>query len=153
MWADLTIADVGFAENTLRSNDLLADYVTAGGAHQGVTVARTIIDLIWTINEAHTFNESFTVGLLKGTTSTADVADPITEPYADWAYIKTFYAGDNGGALVSADAPNPHSLDVRSMRKVDEIGETWWLIFKGIAPATAATYDFRARVRTLLLLP
>jgi len=152
VWADEQTADIGFAEDALRSEDLLSDFVTAGGSTQGVTVARTVLDLVWTINEAHTFNEKLTIGFIKGTKATADVADPVLEPYADWAYIKTLYAGENG--LVAGDSPNHLSLDVRSMRKIDEVGETWWLIFKGSAPNTAtATYDVRARCRTLLILP
>jgi len=153
VWADLSIADDGFAEDALRSNDLLADYISAGGSSQGVTVLRTIVTVAWSINEAHTPKEKLTFGLIKGTTAAADVADPINEEYADWAYLSTRYAGRDHG-LVTADAGNYVDLDVKSMRRIDEVGETWWLIYRGTAPATAtATYDVRARVRTLLLLP
>jgi len=40
------------------------------------------------------------------------------------------------------------------MRKVDEVGETWWLQFSGAAPTAAnETFSVKARVRCLLLLP
>jgi len=153
VWADTQIIDLGFAEDSLRSEDLLADFVAAGGSSQGVTVQRTIIDLMWGINEAHTPSDYLTVALIKGTSATADVADPRLEPYADWAWIQTAFSGGQHG-LVTADASETLHVDTSTMRKVDEVGETWWLIYKGTAPVTAtATYDVRARVRTLLLLP
>jgi len=153
VWADSQIIDTGFAESALRSNDLLNGYRAAGGSTNGVTVQRTIIDIVWTINEAHTFADDLTLALIKGTTATADVADPVLEQYADWAWIQTSYAGESHG-LVTADAAMHLHIDTSTMRKIDEIGETWWLIIKGTAPQTAdATYDYYARVRTLLLLP
>jgi len=153
VWADQTVTDLGFAEDALRSADLLADFATVGST-QGVTILRTIIQLVWSINELHTPAERLTVGLIKGTTTAADVADPITEEYADWAYLHTAWAGKGQSGSTAADAGNYIDLDVKSMRRVDEVGESWWLIFRGTAPLTAtATYDVRARVRTLLLLP
>jgi len=153
VWTDLEISDNGFAEDALRSNDLLAGYVTAGGSTQGVTVVRTLIWYQWLINETHTPLDRLTMGLIKGTQTAADVADPDLEPFADWAYHTTQFSGLVTGS-VAADAPEGGFIDSPSSRKIDEVGETWWLIVKGTAPATAsATYDFQARVRCLLLLP
>jgi hypothetical protein len=153
VWTDIEIADTGFAEDALRSEDLLAGYVTAGGSTQGVTVVRTLIWYSFVINEAHTFQDLLTMGLIKGTRTAADVADPDLEPFADWGFHHTHYSGLVTG-LVTADAPEGGFLDIKSQRRIDEVGETWWLIYKGSAPATATvTYDFRARVRCLLLLP
>jgi len=153
VWADSQITDTGFAESALRSNNLLSGFIAAGGSTQGVTVQRTILSIVWTINEAHTFADDLTVGLIKGTTATADVADPVLEAYADWAFVKTQWSGDPHG-LVAADAAMHLEIDTSSARKIDEVGETWWLIVKGTAPQTAsATYDFYCRARTLLLLP
>jgi len=153
VWTDIEIADAGFAEDALRSEDLLANYVTAGGSTQGVTVVRTLIWYTWLINETHTPADLLTLGLIKGTRTAADVADPDLEPFADWGFHHTHYSGLVTG-LVAADSPEGSFLDVKSQRKIDEVGETWWLIYKGSAPTTStATYDFRARVRCLLLLP
>jgi len=153
VWADTQIIDTGFAEDSLRSNDLLADFIAAGGSAQGVTVQRTIVNAMWFINETHTPSDFITFGLIRGTETAADVADPITEPYADWAFLETCRAGEQTG-LVTADICNVCRIDTSSARKIEEVGETWWLIFRGSAPVTAtATYDVRARVRTLLLLP
>jgi len=152
VWADSQITDTGFAESALRSNDLLSGFRAADGSTQGVTVQRTVIDIVWTINESHTFADNLTLGLIKGTQATADVADPVLEPYADWAWIQTSWSGAGHG-LVAADAAMHLHIDTSTMRKIDEVGETWWLILKGTAPITAATYDYYARVRTLLLLP
>jgi len=153
VWADTQLSDIGFAEDSLRANDLLSDFVAAGGSTQGVTIQRIIVSLFWLINESHTPNEHLTCGLIKGTKAVADVADPVSEPYADWAFIHTGWAGSTTG-LVAADSPELIFFDTSSARKIDEVGDTWWLIFRGTAPnTTSATYDVRARVRTLLLLP
>ena len=152
VWADQEISDNGFAEDALRSNDLLTGYIGAGGSTQGITVVRTLIWMTWLINEAHTPTDRLTIGLFAGSTAAADVADPDTEPYIDWAYHNTLFSGADHG-LVAADTPQVSFHDVRSARRVEEVGQTWWLIVKGSAPGTAATYDFQARVRTLLLLP
>jgi len=153
VWTDTEIADDGFAEDALRSENLLSSYITAGGSTQGVTVVRTLIWYTYVINETHTHKDLLTLGLIKGTAATADVADPDLEPFADWAFHHTHYSGLEHGS-VAADAPEGGFLDVKSSRKISEVGETWWLIYKGSAPATAtATYDFKARVRCLLLLP
>jgi len=152
VWTDIEISDDGFAEDALRSEDLLASYVTAGGSTQGVTVVRTLIWYSWLINEAHAMTDRITLGLIKGTRTAADVADPDLEPFADWGFHHTQYSGLEHG-LVAADSPEGGFLDVKSQRRIDEVGETWWLLYKGTAPSVAATYDFKARVRCLLLLP
>jgi len=153
VWANQGGTDLGFAEDSLRSQDLLTAYIAAGGSTQGVTIARTLVTICWFINEAHTPIDRLTVGLIKGTQTTADVADVVTEPFADWAWNKEYYSGDSHG-LVSADAGQYVTIDCRSMRKIEEVGDTWWLIVKGTAPnTTTATYDMRFHVRTLLLLP
>ena len=154
VWTDVEISDNGFAEDALRSEDLLANYASVAGAStMGVTVVRTLIWYQWLINEAHAPSDRLTLGLIRGTRAAADVADPDLEPFADWAFHETRFSGLVTG-LLTADAPEGGFIDAKSSRKIEEVGETWWLIFKGTAPATAtATYDFQARVRCLLLLP
>jgi len=153
VWADTYFEDLGFAENALRSQDLLSDYVASGGSTQGVTVVRTVVQLLWGINESHGPGDRITFGLIKGTQTAADVADPVAEPYADWAWNECRYSGWEHG-LVTADASEKWVLDTKSMRRIDEVGETWWLIYQGTAPVTTtATYDVRCHARTLLLLP
>ena len=152
VWMEQTISDTGFAEGALRSNDLSTEFEAAGGALMGCTVIRTLIDLVWLINEAHTPADRLTLGLIKGTSAAADVADPVSEPFADWAYHRTLFSGMDHG-LVAADTAQVFHADVRSMRKIDEVGETWWLIYEGTALNTVATYDVTANVRTLIKLP
>jgi len=153
VWADQQWTDAGFAEDSLRSENLLSDYITNGGATQGVTVVRTVIQLMWLINEAHTPADHMTFGLIKGTKTQADIADVVAEPYSDWAWAERQYPGMVTG-LVTADAPECWIRDIRSQRKIEEVGETWWLTYQLTAPTTAtATCDVKARARTLLLLP
>lgn len=153
VWADTQITDLGFGESSLRSEDLLADYKSSGGSAQGVIVARTIIDLTWWVDTNGSVDNFFTLGLIKGTQSAADVADPVAEPYADWAFLKTDYQGASH-SVVAIDRPMTYQIDTKSMRKIDEVGETWWVIYSGGAPTSVAeTFSLKARVRTLLLLP
>jgi len=153
IWADTQVTDLGFAESSLRSNDLLSDFVSSGGSSQGVTVARTIVNLTWWTDTVSSVDNFLSVGLIKGTQSTADVADLVAEPYADWAYILTSFQGHDHG-LVAIDTPMRVDIDTATKRKIDEVGETWWLQFSGGAPTAAnETFSVKCRVRTLLLLP
>jgi len=153
VWADKQVSDLGFAETALRSDNLLSDFVTAGGSIQGITIQRTIISLTWWTDTVSSVDNFFTAGLIRGTSAAADVADPVLEPYADWAFLSTSYQGAGHG-LVANDTPMVLTIDTATMRRVDEVGETWWLIYKGMAPTAASeTFSLKARVRTLLLLP
>lgn len=151
-WADDQITDLGFAEDALRSENLLTTYIAAGGSTQGCTVQRTIVSAIWWTDTVSSADNAMTFGLIKGTSVAADVPDPVAEPYADWAFLHTSFQGEGHG-IVANDTGMTVFIDTSSSRKVDEVGETWWLVFRGSAPTAAAeTFSVRARVRTLLLL-
>jgi hypothetical protein len=126
--------------------------VTAGGSTQGATVIRTILDIAWWGTAAVVAGDKLTISLHTYSTGLGAVADPINEPYADWAYIKTLYAGVDHG-LLAAGVPNVSHHDVHSMRKLDEVGTSWFLTGIYTAPGSATTANYKVRVRTLLLLP
>jgi len=151
VWADRIGVQTGLATSTLVAFDLLSTYKTAGGHVQGVTTLRTVIDMAWLFNEAHIMQDKLTIGLAKGTDTVADAPDPLNEPYADWAFNKTLYSGFMGTSGTGVDTPNVLSFDIHSMRKVDELSETWLLCF--IFASGGLTADISFRARTLLLLP
>jgi hypothetical protein len=152
VWADQIGSSAGMTKDVFAAFDLLSGYRTAGASSQGATVLRTLIDFAWLINEAHVFADTMTLGLVVGTKTVADAPDPVSEPYADWAFLHTLHSGELGTSGVTADTPCAVHYDVHSMRKVDEVGETWLLVAEGGGTGTL-TYDIHFRVRTLLLLP
>ena len=152
MWADQTFTVTAGTKTTLYAFDLLAAYRTAGGSTQGVTVVRTILDFGWLINEAHVMQDYATMGLVVATKTVADAPDPVTEPYADWAYITTLISGSQGTSGTAADTPDVRFFDVHSSRKIDEIGDTWMCCLE-LSGTGTLTWDAQARARTLLLLP
>jgi len=152
VWADLEGTGSTIAEDTAFSVDLLAGFIAAGGSMQGATVIRTLIDFVWYPTAAVVAGDKITIGLLHQATGALNVADPIAEPYADWAYVRTLYAGAETG-LLAAGAPWVSHHDVHAMRKLDEVGTTWFLSGIYTAPGSATTANYKFRARTLLLLP
>jgi hypothetical protein len=152
VWADTEGTGSTLAEDTAFSFDVLAGFVTAGGAVMGATVIRTLIDFVWWPTAAVTAGDKLTFGMIHQATGALNVADPITEPYADWAYVRTLYAGDSSG-LLAAGAPWVSHHDIHSMRKIDEVGTSWFFSGMFTAPGSATTANYKTRVRTLLLLP
>jgi len=151
VWADRVGIQTALATDTLVAFDLLSTYKTAGGHVQGVTTLRTVIDMAWLFNEAHIMQDKLTIGLARGTATVADAPDPLTEPYADWAFLKTLYSGALGTSGNTLDTPTVLEFDVHSMRKIDELSETWLLCF--VFSSGGLTVDLSFRARTLLLLP
>jgi len=152
VWADVEGTGATIAEDTAFSVDLLAGFVTAGGSIQGATVLRTILDLVWYPTAAVVAGDKLTIGLIHQATGALNVADPIAEPYADWAYVRTLYAGAETGLLAGGSTWVSHH-DVHSMRKLDEVGSTFFLSGQYTALGSATTANYKFRCRTLLLLP
>jgi len=152
VWADHETTQSGIAENTATAVDVLAGFVAAGGSTQGCTVLRCIIDLTWTGTALAVSGDKVTIGLVTAPLTVGVYPDPIAEPYADWAYVRTLYKGADTG-LLTAGSPDVSHHDVHSMRKLDEVGMSLWLVTVLTAPGSANTMNLLARVRTLLLLP
>jgi hypothetical protein len=149
VWANQSISNTAFLDNTLQQEDLLAAFRAAGGSMQGATVTRTLITLRFSTDAAPGPDDNLSVGLVKATTSAPDVPDVVLEPFADWALNDRLYTGANGQVGV-ADGANLGRWDIRSQRKLDEVGETWWLIYKKLGGGSGTVH---AKIRTLLKLP
>jgi len=152
VWADEAGSLTGAAKATLFAFDLLATYRAAGGSTQGVTVVRTVVDLACSVDQASALGDIVTWGLVKGTQTVADAPDPFSEPFADWAYIHTSFPGEANSDLTAGSPRVPSTFDVHSMRKIDEVGDTWLLCYLA-SMTTPTTFTTKFRVRTLLLLP
>jgi len=152
VWADHEGTGSTIAEDTSFDLNVLAGFVTAGGSTQGATVIRTIIDLTWWGTAAVTAGDKLTIALHTYSTGLGALADPINEPYADWMYVKTLYAGAEHG-LLTAGVPFTSHHDVHSMRKLDEVGTSLFLTGIYTSPGSATTANYKGRVRALFPLP
>jgi hypothetical protein len=152
VWTDHETTQSAVAENTATAVDVLAGFVAAGGSTQGCTVVRALIDLTWTGTALAVSGDKCTIGLVTAPLTVGVYPDPIAEPYADWAYVRTLYKGAGHG-LLTAGSPDVSHHDVRSKRKLDEVGSSLWLVTVLTAPGSVNTMNLLARVRCLLLLP
>jgi len=152
VWADHETTQSAIAENTATAVDVLAGFVAAGGSTQGCTVIRTIIDLTWTGTALAVSGDKVSLGLIAAPLTVGVYPDPIAEPYADWMYVRTLYKGAETG-LLTAGSPDVSHHDLHAMRKLDEVGQSLFLVTILTAPGSVNTMNLFARVRTLLLLP
>jgi len=89
------------------------------------------------------------IGIIVGRTSDIGTVrpDPNTENELDWMYLTNYFATASGAAV---DTQREIVIDVRSRRKMDEVGMTPLLVIRN-GNAAAATYRFHGRV--LFALP
>jgi len=104
--------------------------------------------------QAGALGDSLVVGMIVGanTASGVDVPTVVTNQYADWMVRMNFYLGYRTG-LTAAGAPCGGELDLKSRRRLDEVGDTLWmqLYYSPIGAATTYSAYFEANV--LLALP
>ena len=141
----------------LIATDLLTNYVSSGGSLEGVTVARIFVEQYPRVaTGAQTENGTVRSGLYIDSRNSvvADLNDPVTDPYSDWMMNRS-----DGFNTTTATAPNwldptnSSRYQVRSKRKVEQIGRTLWLMtqISNSTGGTNLTVSFHTRV--LLLLP
>lgn len=166
VWANrqATLTGQGAGSPSISGVDLLSDYVTAGGSTQGVTVIRTVLQIVV---ESTTGGQFFNTareayfGLM--VSELAPVAttdeDPLARPHLDWAWNEMYLLGQpnaNQPSLIlpaSTASSGMMNKDIRSRRKIEEIGQSWLLCFNTPTAAQAAGITFVIHGRTLLLLP
>lgn len=142
------------------AHDLLAQFRTDGGSSLGATVTRVRIDftLVWTLAAATDipFN-SLAVGAIVDQLQLdqTEVPRPGDEEHADWMFWKRFsavpeYSALTGTAGVTVTAH--HAWDIRSQRKVEELGQTLWFV---VDPTYTGSnvLSCRANASVLLKLP
>ncbi len=80
------------------------------------------------------------------------VQNPLVDRHADWFYYQPFILSNVDGA--AEDFSGYYSLQGKSSRKMDEIGERLWCSWATAAvPGESISYQFRMVVSVLLLLP
>jgi len=134
--------------------DLLSGYKAATGDPNGTTIMRTHLCL--GVTSAVVAGENFQWGLIVlGTNQVANSfatgtgpTDVATDPYEDWMIVGEEIALPTYGRQA---ANNRNCFDLRSKRKIDDLGRTYILSLS--ATTSAASLNVRVFARTLLALP
>jgi len=150
VWADTLVAQA--AITAPQQTDLLAGLrAVAGAGTLGVTVVRCHISQNAVVAAGTGDNATnVRVGLIvvPVTVEAVDIA-PVTEPELDWMWNVRYHVGNTA---ITIPHDNSTQVDIRSKRKVDEIGQTLMHVVEPeLGSATSLTY--RAHVRVLLMLP
>ncbi len=129
--------------------DLLANFRTEldWTGTPGVTMMRLRADLA-VVNDTVTppTDASVLFGAIRwNINALGTVATPFTDPGADWAAYGRLYVGAQGGASAQ------FTIDVRSMRKLEELQQTMALVFE--VPTAETGTSITGTVSTLLALP
>ena len=100
------------------------------------------------VSAAPTFLTDMTVGaiVLPRTIPAVDIPTPVTDLHADWLMWQPM---DGFGQGAASAAGFSVEIDVRSQRKMDEVGETLWLAWEGTGLTTSLAWS----ISTLVKLP
>ncbi len=148
VWAT-TNTSFSLAAGANTTIDLLAGFEIAGASKLGVTVMRTHLRLNWTYGAAA---DNVVVGLsvVRDSDIGTTRVNPNSDPELDWMLWEAIYA-DSMGAGATINTIVNLVFDVRSRRKVEELGQTYGLSLTNANAATAGNPRVSARV--LLALP
>jgi len=151
VWADTLLSDTAFAVQTNRTTNLLSGFLAAGGATQGITIMRIHQTFVTAAVQAAVIGSHLVQGFVVDVTG----EDPVTQPYADWMLNKYTWAGTGASGLLTAGAVVGGENDIRSKRKVDEIGQSLFHCMRWQPGATGSetTATVNAHFRVLLALP
>src|SRR5215469_2390371 len=149
VWSRLVGTTGSLAANGIANFDLLAALENAGTSKLGVTVMRTLLDVQFGFAGVGVPGSDYWVLACKRFTTSeiAAVVDPAAQMEQDWAFWGSTYPGYSAGTV---DSALTRHFDLRSRRKIDEMGETYGLACTNKTGATNAL-SFTASV--LLMLP
>jgi hypothetical protein len=113
--------------------DLLGGFGAAMGSNEpGMTLARVVGSFYLTYEAGSLAGGSSEVGI--GLLSSSDLINagigPMSNEYVDWFYHQQhhLYTPSVGGELSEGGGNHRWDIDLRSMRKLDEIGDSLWLV-------------------------
>jgi len=148
-----SVAVVGTAGHSVNS-DLLTQYRVAGGEIVGSTILRTHLWLAPTTAVANL--DKFSWGLIVAGASQISPSfvtgsgfyETQTFPYVDWMLATEEFACPTFGRLA---ANNRNVVDIRSKRKINDLGETYIHSISAVTAGAALSVQVYARI--LLALP
>jgi hypothetical protein len=124
--------------------DLLAELEVAGTSKLGVTVVRQHHRLESAFNGAQTF--TYGIGCMRLTDVGGTQLQPLTNHDVDWMLLDRWQPSFSGAA---ADGQSYRAIDLRSKRRVDEMGQTLVLAMQG----SILSLTFQLWSRVLVALP
>jgi len=156
-WATVTQTVSLAAANDYFTFDLLANFKADGGVQQAVTVVRT--HLTDSVTSAVNPGDNFVYGLIRGqnTDVGANVVGapvPDLDPYEDWLLWRWYWASNTiaGGIYSHTGSTNVLPVDLKAMRKLEELQMSYNLTIKQLA-ATTFPVVHQVTGRVLLMLP
>lgn len=169
IWARMTPAvsslTIGVADGA-ESQDLLQTFRTQAGITAG-PVGLTVMRMRFNISSAAVSSPvtglapQYIWGVRVMDTTEAGLAEvnavpysPVSDPHADWMCFEPFgVLSTNGGT--AGNWIVEHSIDVRSMRKFQELGQTLVGVLAIVPPTggTGVTHDIKVTSSVLLALP
>ena len=137
--------------------DLLADLRGPGVSVLGCTVIRTHVrfQYIWSSTGTPSSSGPTTGLLVENLLEVTAQAVTVQDSGQDWAYLSKHFPGTGNRNMIGATglpgAVEGFELDLRSKRKVQELGQTWAIVMAVTAPAPSVNVRYYAR--TLIALP
>jgi hypothetical protein len=156
-WADTFFALSELEAGGLSGTDLLAGYRAAGGNTAGVTVKRIFVEQVPQLAVgAQTSQGNISSGIYVDDIGEviADLDTPVGHPYSSW--MSNRIDGINSTTLTApvwTDPVNSTRYEVRSMRKLSQLGMTVWFVTQFNVSGGATSVSVNYHFRTLLLLP
>jgi len=150
VWARLSFTSILVGASATSFQDLLTGYKVVSGQidFAGYTIARMRVSMLYAATSGVVV-ELIPWGILVGPSSLDNVdIGPVEFPYLDWmayGYLKT-------GSPTFTERAGTDAVDIRSMRRINELQENLWL---GVQqPATVGnTTEIHWGVDILLLKP
>jgi len=130
--------------------NLLEDFETALGSQViGATVGRVKMTVAWDTTTTSAALDSLVLGIIVAPSTMDPGVDliPLTEPHLDWMYWSKRFPFEEAKGVSGSFM---WELDVKAMRKLEELGETLWLAVQ-LGPIMAGTVAFGSSV--LILMP
>jgi hypothetical protein len=150
VWATATSTVTGSATATPQSINLLTPLIASGASVLGITVIRQLHVMQCLATGSPTGLCSIDVGVIVADSAGgASVYDPAVSPELDWMYLSKFYVQNNSSPVGNILGNYTMPVDIRSKRKVDELGQGLIMVvtptFAG-ATALATTVSHRVLV-------
>ena len=142
-WADQRTAfTVG--TGTLVIEDLLAGWTAAGGSLEGVTIGRVHLNWAPVSGVGTTTSNPFVEwGLYVDDKSETNVTidNPSGSPYSDWLINRTDYVAFSTTQPAWINGPGSAQVDIRSKRKLDNIGDSLFVAINSTEPAGTCSHS------------
>ena len=138
------------ATGTKQNIDLLANLKVAGSSVLGATIMRTHCSLSFSEASADT-GQGVIAGFIVSDAPTTVNLDPSTQFGLDWMLLRPLGPSGTGNEIVIGTTLFwGHTIDLRSKRKIEELGEQYLLCLFNNGSGTVSVSRF---TRTLIALP